>query len=148
MGYSKLLRKVAERVLRDITIIIFRRFSVSSSLKLLRQQHLENHKLTGIQFKLHRHRSIQSPSSPAEQGAENDVEGVPESVREVIPENNREGMSRRVSEGVPLNDNDSDSDNDNPSWDSATYRIISFLSSRINPNVLHSITLFDCRLVV
>lgn len=117
VGYSRLLRKVAERVLRDITIIIFRRFSVSSSLRALRQQHLENHKLTGIQFKLQRRRSIQSPISASEM------------------EQAEQELSSPVKSVSPTSIQSIPSDEDSPSWNAAALRIITFLSSRINPNV-------------
>lgn len=104
---------MAERVLRDITIIIFRRFSVSSSLRALRQQHLENHKLTGIQFKLLRRKSIQSPAVSVEESQAAEVEAV----------------SPKPAQSSPTSE-------DSPSWDAAALRIITFLSSRINPNVV------------
>lgn len=115
---------MAERVLRDITIIIFRRFSVSSSLDLLRQQHLENHKLTGMQFKLHRHMSIQSPNSSSVQDHEISSPRKPRSVE-----------SPQSSPQV-----------ETPNWDVAALRIITFLSSRINPNVSFNMR-FEYRLV-
>lgn len=108
MGYSRLLRKVAERVLRDITIIIFRRFSSSTSLMELNQQHIQQHKLTGMQFKIQRGMSMHSVTSTPKTDA-SDL------------------SSPTVKTTSPVDIA--------PSWDTAALRIITFLSSRINPNV-------------
>ena len=137
MGYSRLLRKVAERVLRDITIIIFRRFSESSSLHLLREQHMQNHKITGMQVK--RQRSMRITSS---------VKGDCESSAKGDGESSAKGDGESPAKG----DSESPAKEDSPTmqeatrtpilpsspqagWDAAALRIITFLSSRINPNV-------------
>ena len=97
---------MAERVLRDITIIIFRRFSESASLHEMREQHLQNHKMSGIELKRQRGMSLKSQSITPQ------------------PVSDTEKSSPTISEESPkLN------------WDNAALRIITFLSSRINPNV-------------
>ena len=108
MGYSRLLRKVAERVLRDITIIIFRRFSSSTSLMELNQQHIQQHKLTGMQFKIQRGMSMHSVTS--------------------TPKTDASDLSSPTVKTTSPTDIA-------PRWDTAALRIITFLSSRINPNV-------------
>lgn len=152
MGYSRLLRKVAERVLRDITIIIFRRFSESSSLHLLREQHLHNHKITGMQVKRQRSMRIastvkgeeeskqaESDSSKSSQQAESDSSKSPQQA---------ESDSSKSPQQMPSVPNPKDPPAETPAtvtpspvqapqpgWDAAALRIITFLSSRINPNV-------------
>ena len=152
MGYSRLLRKVAERVLRDITIIIFRRFSESSSLHLLREQHLHNHKITGMQVKRQRSMRIastvkgeeeskqaESDSSKSPQQAESDSSKSPQQA---------ESDSSKSPQQMPSVPNPKDPPAETPAtvtpspvqapqpgWDAAALRIITFLSSRINPNV-------------
>ena len=152
MGYSRLLRKVAERVLRDITIIIFRRFSESSSLHLLREQHLHNHKITGMQVKRQRSMRIastvkgeeeskqaESDSSKSPQQAESDSSKSPQQA---------ESDSSKSPQQMPSVPNPKDPPAETPAtvtpspvqapqpgWDTAALRIITFLSSRINPNV-------------
>lgn len=158
MGYSRLLRKVAERVLRDITIIIFRRFSESSSLHLLREQHMHNHKITGMQVK--RQRSMRITSGVK---GEEESESVKLAVKQgVVNESTvKQGVvsESTVKQGAakqsttkqdtsnqpptthnnietPLTTTPSPSQpSAQPGWDAAALRIITFLSSRINPNV-------------
>ena len=147
-----MLRKVAERVLRDITIIIFRRFSESSSLHLLREQHLHNHKITGMQVKRQRSMRIastvkgeeeskqaESDSSKSPQQAESDSSKSPQQA---------ESDSSKSPQQMPSVPNPKDPPAETPAtvtpspvqapqpgWDAAALRIITFLSSRINPNV-------------
>ena len=141
MGYSRLLRKVAERVLRDITIIIFRRFSESSSLHLLREQHLHNHKITGMQVKRQRSMRIESTvkgeeeskqaesdSSKSPQQAESDSSKSPQQMPSVP--NPKDPPAETPATVTP-----SPVQAPQPGWDAAALRIITFLSSRINPNV-------------
>lgn len=141
MGYSRLLRKVAERVLRDITIIIFRRFSESSSLHLLREQHLHNHKITGMQVKRQRSMRIastvkgeeeskqaESDSSKSPQQAESDSSKSPQQMPSVP--NPKDPPAETPATVTP-----SPVQAPQPGWDAAALRIITFLSSRINPNV-------------
>lgn len=141
MGYSRLLRKVAERVLRDITIIIFRRFSESSSLHLLREQHLHNHKITGMQVKRQRSMRIastvkgeeeskqaESDSSKSSQQAESDSSKSPQQMPSVP--NPKDPPAETPATVTP-----SPVQAPQPGWDAAALRIITFLSSRINPNV-------------
>ena len=108
MGYSRLLRKVAERVLRDITIIIFRRFSSSTSLMELNQQHIQQHKLTGMQFKIQRGMSMHSVTSTPKTDA-SDL------------------SSPTVKTTSPVDIA--------PSWDTAALRIITFLMLAMRPSV-------------
>ena len=141
MGYSRLLRKVAERVLRDITIIIFRRFSESSSLHLLREQHLHNHKIMGMQVKRQRSMRIastvkgeeeskqaESDSSKSPQQAESDSSKSPQQMPSVP--NPKDPPAETPATVTP-----SPVQAPQPGWDAAALRIITFLSSRINPNV-------------
>ena len=141
MGYSRLLRKVAERVLRDITIIIFSRFSESSSLHLLREQHLHNHKITGMQVKRQRSMRIastvkgeeeskqaESDSSKSPQQAESDSSKSPQQMPSVP--NPKDPPAETPATVTP-----SPVQAPQPGWDAAALRIITFLSSRINPNV-------------
>ena len=141
MGYSRLLRKVAERVLRDITIIIFRRFSESSSLHLLREQHLHNHKITGMQVKRQRSMRIastvkgeeeskqaESDSSKSSQQAESDSSKSPQQMPSVPNPKDPPAETPATVTPFPVQA-------PQPGWDAAALRIITFLSSRINPNV-------------
>lgn len=130
MGYSRLLRKVAERVLRDITIIIFRRFSESSSLHLLREQHLHNHKITGMQVKRQRSMRIASTVKGEEESkqAESDSSKSPQQMPSVP--NPKDPPAETPATVTP-----SPVQAPQPGWDAAALRIITFLSSRINPNV-------------
>ena len=136
-----MLRKVAERVLRDITIIIFRRFSESSSLHLLREQHLHNHKITGMQVKRQRSMRIastvkgeeeskqaESDSSKSSQQAESDSSKSPQQMPSVP--NPKDPPAETPATVTP-----SPVQAPQPGWDAAALRIITFLSSRINPNV-------------
>ena len=136
-----MLRKVAERVLRDITIIIFRRFSESSSLHLLREQHLHNHKITGMQVKRQRSMRIastvkgeeeskqaESDSSKSPQQAESDSSKSPQQMPSVP--NPKDPPAETPATVTP-----SPVQAPQPGWDAAALRIITFLSSRINPNV-------------
>ena len=136
-----MLRKVAERVLRDITIIIFRRFSESSSLHLLREQHLHNHKITGMQVKRQRSMRIastvkgeeeskqaESDSSKSPQQAESDSSKSPQQMPSVP--NPKDPPAETPATVTP-----SPVQAPQPGWDTAALRIITFLSSRINPNV-------------
>ena len=136
-----MLRKVAERVLRDITIIIFRRFSESSSLHLLREQHLHNHKITGMQVKRQRRMRIastvkgeeeskqaESDSSKSPQQAESDSSKSPQQMPSVP--NPKDPPAETPATVTP-----SPVQAPQPGWDAAALRIITFLSSRINPNV-------------
>lgn len=97
-------------MLRDITIIIFRHFSSSQSIMELNEQHLQQHKLTGMQFKIKRGMSTQtlSPETP-----------------DTTSEQTFPSIHNTTGERAPC-------------WDVAALRIISFLSSRINPNVVPS----------
>ena len=72
----------------------------------MREQHLQNHKMSGIELKRQRGMSLKSQSITPQ------------------PVSDTEKSSPTVSEESPkLN------------WDNAALRIITFLSSRINPNV-------------
>lgn len=116
-----MLRKVAERVLRDITIIIFRRFSTSTSLHELREQHLYNHKVTGHQVKRQREMSLSTTTSLSTK----DSSPSP-SQEEQMPNSPSSSSENEDQSGI----------NEQPlGWDAAALRIITFLSSRINPNV-------------
>ena len=152
MGYSRLLRKVAERVLRDITIIIFRRFSESSSLHLLREQHLHNHKITGMQVKRQRSMRIASTVKGEEESkqAESDSSKSPQQAESDSSKSSQqaESDSSKSPQQMPSVPNPKDPPAETPAtvtpspvqapqpgWDAAALRIITFLSSRINPNV-------------
>ena len=136
-----MLRKVAERVLRDITIIIFRRFSESSSLHLLREQHLHNHKITGMQVKRQRSMRIASTVKGEEESKQAESDSSKSSQQ-------AESDSSKSSQQMPSVPNPKDPPAETPAtvtpspvqapqpgWDAAALRIITFLSSRINPNV-------------
>lgn len=99
---------MAERVLRDITIIIFRHFSSSQSIMELNEQHMQQHKLTGMQFKIQRGMSTHTltPETP-----------------DTTSEQASPAVRNTAGERAPC-------------WDVAALRIITFLSSRINPNVV------------
>ena len=125
-----MLRKVAERVLRDITIIIFRRFSESSSLHLLREQHLHNHKITGMQVKRQRSMRIASTVKGEEESkqAESDSSKSPQPMPSVPHPKDPPAETPATVTPSPVQA-------PQPGWDAAALRIITFLSSRINPNV-------------
>ena len=75
----------------------------------MHQQQIQNHKLTGIQYKIQRGMSIHSNTLTPYSNIDSD------SSTPVV----------RASEN----------DTPMPSWDAAALHIITFLSSRINPNV-------------
>ena len=75
----------------------------------LNQQHIQQHKLTGMQFKIQRGMSMHSTTSTPKTDA-SDL------------------SSPTVKTSSPAEIA--------PSWDMAALRIITFLSSRINPNVV------------
>ena len=114
------MRKVAERVLRDITIIIFRRFSTSASLNEMRVQHFHNHRMTGQQLKRQREMSISLTRSTS---ADNIATSTPS-----ISSQPQDQLGETVSSPS--------SSNHVLGWDAAALHIITFLSSRINPNVI------------
>lgn len=116
---------VAERVLRDITIIIFRRFSASTSLHEMREQHLHNHKVTGHQVKRQREMSLSTTASLSTKDSSpfpSQEEQIPNSPSSPSENEDQSGITEQ-----PLG------------WDAAALRIITFLSSRINPNVCEDI---------
>ena len=145
MGYSRLLRKVAERVLRDITIIIFRRFSESSSLHLLREQHMHNHKITGMQVKRQRSMRISSGvkgdeealrRSGGQQGSSELSSGQQGSLESASPKESTSPIQPTPTQSTPTTHTPQPhTPSTQPGWDAAALRIITFLSSRINPNV-------------
>lgn len=114
------MRKVAERVLRDITIIIFRRFSTSTSLNEMRVQHFYNHRMTGQQLKRQREMSINLTHSTSTDNISNSTPSTSSQPQE----QSGEMTSSPTSSNHVLG------------WDAAALHIITFLSSRINPNVI------------
>ena len=140
MGYSRLLRKVAERVLRDITIIIFRRFSESSSLHLLREQHMHNHKITGMQVKRQRSMRISSGVKGDEEALRRSG-GQQGSLESASPKESTSPTQPTPTQSTPTTHTPTThtpqphTPSTQPGWDAAALRIITFLSSRINPNV-------------
>lgn len=140
MGYSRLLRKVAERVLRDITIIIFRRFSESSSLHLLREQHMHNHKITGMQVKRQRSMRISSGVKGDEEALRRSG-GQQGSLESASPKESTSPIQPTPTQPTPTQPTPTThtpqphTPSTQPGWDAAALRIITFLSSRINPNV-------------